>query len=252
MTSRRCGLRHAGRRIDLSVVIPALNAASALPATLAGLTPLAGAGLAVEVVVVDGGSGDATVAAASAGGARVVTAPRGRGRQLAAGAAAAAGRFLLFLHADTRLDARALGEIPAFLGDPEAGGRAGYFRFALDDDAPAARRLERWVARRCRWFVLPYGDQGLLINRTLYHDTGGFRPLPLMEDVELVRRLGRGRLVLLAGAAITSAERFRRNGYLRQSTRNLACLALYLLGVPTGPLARFYGSTRPPQPSVSA
>ncbi len=229
----------------LTVVIPTLNAAVMLPATLACLAPLAGhhpsTGIDMEILVVDGGSGDDTVAVARAGGARVISAPRGRGSQLAAGADAATGRALLFLHADTRLDTQALLAIPAFLTDPRTDGRAGYFRLGLDDDAPAARRLERWVAHRCRWFALPYGDQGLLLSRSLYRGVGGFRRWPLMEDVDLVRRLGRTRLMALDGTAITSADRFRRAGYLRRSLRNLVCLTLYRLGVPAERIARFYG-----------
>jgi rSAM/selenodomain-associated transferase 2 len=208
----------------LSVVIPALNAAGTLPATLAAL----GAAPA-EVVVVDGGSADATAPLAAEGGARVVQAPRGRGGQIAAGIAAAAGPWLLVVHADTRLAPGWAEAARAALREP---GRAWYFRFALDDDSPAARRLERAVAWRCRALALPYGDQGLLIHRSLLEEVGGMKPLPLMEDVELIRRIGRARLGALPAAAVTGAERWRREGYLRRSARNLTCLSLWFLGVP--------------------
>jgi len=88
---------------------------------------------------------------------------------------------------------------------------------------------------------VPYGDQGLLMPKSLYEEIGGYRPLPLMEDVDIVRRLGRRRLHLLRAKAFTSAERFRREGYLRRSARNLLCLALYSLGVPAPVLQRLYG-----------
>jgi hypothetical protein len=101
--------------------------------------------------------------------------------------------------------------------------------------------LERLVALRCTALRLPYGDQGLLIPRRLYAEIGGYRPLPLMEDVDLVRRLGRRRIVMLRARAITSAERFRREGYVRRSAKNLACLTLYTLRVPTHVISRFYG-----------
>jgi rSAM/selenodomain-associated transferase 2 len=218
----------------LSIVIPALNAAPALPATLACL----GAGPADEIIVADGGSSDGTVALARAHGAAVVAAPRGRGLQLAAGAAAARGDWLLFVHADTVLAPGWPTPVAAFMaGSPE---RAGYFRFVLDDDSAAARRLARVVAWRCRVLGLPYGDQALLIARRLYDAVGGFRPLPLMEDVDLVRRLGRRRLVALDHAAITSAARYRRGGYRRRSARNLLCLGLYFLGLPPRALVRLY------------
>ncbi|MBC4014337.1 TIGR04283 family arsenosugar biosynthesis glycosyltransferase [Siccirubricoccus deserti] len=224
------------REQSLSIVVPTLDASACLPATFAALAE-AGA----ELVVVDGGSSDDTAAVARAAGARVVVAPRGRGIQLAAGATAAAGDWLLFLHADTRPEPGWATVVRGFIAAPGSTGRAGYFRFALDDTASEARRLERAVAWRCRVLALPYGDQGLLISRTLYDATGGFRPLPLMEDVDLVRRLGRQRLVALPAAAVTSAERWRRDGWRRRSARNLLCLSLWFLGVPPRLIRKVYG-----------
>jgi len=218
--------------LDLTVIIPALNAARSLPATLAGL------GGAADVVVVDGGSGDGTPDIAARHGARVIAAPRGRGAQLAAGVAAAQHAWLLLLHADTRFgsgwEAAVRAHVAAF---PD---RAGYFRFALDCSDPHARRLERLVAWRCRVFALPYGDQGLLIHHDLLQQVGGIRPLPLMEDVDLVHRLGRGRLRALDAPAVTSAERWLRDGWLRRSARNLVCLTLWFAGVPPRHIARLY------------
>lgn len=106
--------------------------------------------------------------------------------------------------------------------------------------APAARRLEAAVRWRCRLLALPYGDQGLLLPAALYRALGGFRELPLMEDVDLARRLGRHRLVALAVDAVTSAARYRRDGYVARPLRNLCCLALYFLGVPPLLLQRLY------------
>jgi GT2 family glycosyltransferase len=167
----------------------------------------------------------------------VIEAPRGRGGQIAAGIAAARGPWLLLLHADTRLAPGWDGDAAAAMHDTA---RAWFFRFALDDEAPAARRLERAVAWRCRVLALPYGDQGLLVHRDLLAAVGGMRPLPLMEDVDLVRRIGRARLGALDSAAVTSAARWRRDGYLRRSARNLACLSLWFLGVPPARIARLY------------
>jgi len=209
-----------------------------LAATLAILRV---ASIVGEVIVADGGSSDETADCAHSAGARVIVTPRGRGSQLAAGAAAAAGDWLLFLHADCRLEPGWEDAAGAFIAAPKAQSRAGYFDLALDDEAPAARRLERIVAWRCRVLALPYGDQGLLIARALYDAVGGFRPLPLMEDVDLVRRLGRRRLARIGARCLASARRYRRDGYLRRPLRNLLCLSLYFARVPPERIARLYG-----------
>ena len=221
----------------LSIVIPTLDAGDTLAATLAAL---GGAAFETETVVADGGSGDATRAIAEAAGARLVAAPRGRGVQLAAGAAEATGEWLLFVHADTVPSAGWAMAAEAFMADPANARRAAHFRFALDDAAPAARRLERLVGWRCRVLGLPYGDQGLLMSRALYDEVGGFRPWPLMEDVDMARRIGRRRLVALEVAAVTSAAAYRREGYGRRPLRNLACLGLYYLGVAPRLIERLY------------
>jgi rSAM/selenodomain-associated transferase 2 len=222
----------------LSVVIPTLDAAAVLAQALAALHP---SPIVREIVVADGGSRDETLAVAHAGGCRVVTASRGRGTQLIAGAAAAVGDWLLFLHADCRLPRGWDAAVDVFVMAEGACGRAGYFDLGLDDPVPAARRLERLVAWRCRNLALPYGDQGLLISRTLYDAVGGFAPIPLMEDVDLARRLGRRRLARLGMPCLASASRYNSGGYWRRPARNLFCLALYFAGVAPARIARLYG-----------
>jgi rSAM/selenodomain-associated transferase 2 len=225
----------------LSVIVPTLNAGERLYDCLVALRSGVGSGLIEEIIVVDGGSDDDTVRIAKRGGARVERSAAGRGRQLGHGALRAVGDWFLFLHADTVLAPDWLFAVEQFVEEAGNIRRAGYFRFRLDDDNPAARRLERIVAWRSRTLGLPYGDQGLLLSRPLYADVGGFRPLPLMEDVDLVRRVGKKRLVALGVDAVTSAARYRRHGYLARSLRNLSCLGLYFLGVPPGALVRLYG-----------
>jgi rSAM/selenodomain-associated transferase 2 len=235
---------HPPGTAPLDIVIPALDAAPHLAATLASLAPGRARGLVREIMVVDGGSADGTRAIAAAAGAQVLASAAGRGRQLRAGGAAAQAPWLLFLHADTRLGAGWAEKVAGFIGTaPARGEAAAVFRLRLDDTAIGARALERMVIWRTRALGLPYGDQGLLISRALYRKVGGFAELPLMEDVDLVRRLGRRRLTLLRGEATTSAERYRKAGYLARSLMNLAILLLYHCGVPPERLARLYGSS---------
>ncbi len=248
----------------LSIVIPALEAAADLGAVLeaiengalrgaagtnravAGAHRVAESGgdevgrLEVEVIVADGGSTDATAGIAERHGARLVSAPRGRGRQLAAGAAAARGEWFLFLHSDTRLGPGWMAAVARFVENAGNVERAAAFSFALADATAQARRIERLVAWRCRALGLPYGDQGLLISRAFYVSLGGFKPMELMEDVDIIRRIGRARLRYLDVPAVTSAARYRKGGYVLRPVRNLLCLGLYFAGVPPRLIARLY------------
>jgi rSAM/selenodomain-associated transferase 2 len=226
----------------LSIVIPTLNAERTLPRALAPLVEGVVRGLVREVIFADGGSTDLTPAIAEETGARLLRAPRGRGSQLRAGGAAARGPWLLFLHADTVLAASWADEAGGFVtrhGDLAECAAA--FRFALDVDSPAARRLEQLVALRCALLRLPYGDQGLLIPKRFYDRLGGFSPMPLMEDVDLVQRIGRRRIVMLRTIASTHAGRYVAQGYVMRPLRNLSLLTLYFLGVSPRLLARLYG-----------
>lgn len=226
----------------ISVVIPTLDAAGNLAETLSSLVPAAADGLVREVIVSDGGSRDETLAIADAMGCQILVGEAGRGGQLAAGAGRARGPWLLFLHADTVLLEGWEREVSAFIErvDRSEHDLAAAFAFALDSFAWQARLLEKLVALRCFLFALPYGDQGLLIKLNHYRRLGGFSALPLMEDVEFVRRLGRRDLRHLRSKALTSAARYEKDGYFRRSLRNLSCLALYALGAPVRNLARRY------------
>jgi rSAM/selenodomain-associated transferase 2 len=227
----------------ISVVVPTLDAEAGLGQTLAALVPAAVSGLVRQVIVVDGGSSDRTLAITEEAGCTVLTVDGGRGAQLGAGAAAAAQPWLLFLHADTVLESEWERAAATFIEQVESGAlseKAAAFRFALDDTGLAPRLLERLVALRCSALALPYGDQGLLISRRLYEAVGGYPAIPLMEDVALVRKLGRRRLRVLPPRARTSAARYRRDGYLARPLRNLSCLILYYLGVSPMTLVRVY------------
>ncbi len=213
----------------LSIVIPTLNAADRLGPLLARLTDGVVEGLVREVVLTDGGSEDAVADLAEAVGARLVTGPKGRGGQLARGARAATGAWLLFLHADTLPPPDWVAQARRHI--ETAPDRAGVFRLSYDDPSAAARFVAGWANLRTRLFALPFGDQGLLISRAVYDAVGGYPEIPLMEDVAIVEALGRRRLRLLPGAVATSAERYRRDGWFRRGLRNWRCLAAYKAGV---------------------
>lgn len=227
----------------ISVVVPTLNAERHLAAGLSALVHAAVEGLVREVVVVDGGSSDRTTEIVDQAGATLVKSTCGRGTQLALGAEHTRLPWILFLHADTVLEPGWEREAAAFIEAVDTGRRraaAAVFRFALDEPGFKARLVEWGVSVRCALLRLPYGDQGLLIPRRLYGQLGGYRQIPLMEDVDLIRRLGRSRTVMLRSRAITSATRYRRDGYLRRILRNLSCLTLYYLRVPAHTIARLY------------
>jgi rSAM/selenodomain-associated transferase 2 len=228
----------------ISVVIPTFNAQATLGPTLAALVPAVVDGIVQEAIIVDGGSTDDTEIIAESAGTRFIEAARGRGSQLRAGAAQARGDWLLFLHADTVLEPSWADEAELFMQQVANGRRsdaAAAFRFTLDDDGLKPRLMERLVGLRCLLFALPYGDQGLLISRKLYRELGGFSPVPLMEDVDFVRRLKRQQRVMLRSRAVTSGARYRDEGYVARSLRNLCCLTLYYLRVPPKVLTRLYG-----------
>jgi len=221
----------------LSIVIPTLNDAHRIETMLERLSDN---DLSCEIIVADGGSEDGTAELASRRGVRVIRGPRGRGSQLSVGAAQATGNWLLFLHADTRPGPGWTTVVRRFMENPDNRFRAAYFTFALDDPSADARRLERLVAWRCRKFGLPYGDQGFLISHDFYDRLGGYKTIPLMEDVDLVAKINTHRLEQLPVSAITSAEKFQRDGYLLRSARNLLCLALFLVGVPANYIVPLY------------
>lgn len=226
-------------RAPISVIIPTLNAEAGLPRCLGALGEALEAGLIRELIVTDGGSADATLSIASAAGAEIVTGPPSRGGQARRGAEAAQGTWLLFLHADTMLAPgwadTALGFLPT--------GAAGYFKLVFATRHPMGRVVSGWANLRSRVFGLPYGDQGLLIRRDVYDAAGGYPDIPLMEDVALARAL-RGKLTALDATAITSADRYERDGWLRRGGRNLLTLGRYVAGTSPEDLARAYNRSR--------
>ncbi|WP_193140481.1 TIGR04283 family arsenosugar biosynthesis glycosyltransferase [Meridianimarinicoccus sp. MJW13] len=228
-------------RAPISVVIPTLNAADQLPDTLRHLMPGLGEGLIRELVITDGGSTDATQRLAAEAGTIWLDGPAGRGGQLRRGVAAASGDWLLVLHADTHLGDGWTQAVVAHLEScPD---KAGYFQLGFRARGLAPRLVAGAANLRARLCDMPFGDQGLLISRALYQRVGGYPDIPLMEDVALARAL-KGHLRPLPAVALTGAERYRENGWIGQSVRNLWRRARFRHGADPADLARGYDPGR--------
>jgi rSAM/selenodomain-associated transferase 2 len=219
----------------VSVIVPVLADRDAIRQLIPHIPP----DLRVEIIVAEAGSGPGPEPLSQGRpDITVIHTPPGRGGQMNAAAGLARGEWLLFLHADSRLPTGWLDLFQSTYVQEVVGG---WFQFALDDRAWQARLIERGVALRVRLFRLPYGDQGLFVRRHTFAALGGYREIALMEDVEFVRRLvAAGRVVELPHALITSARRWRRDGWFCRSARNLTLLSLYFCGVPPRVLARWY------------
>lgn len=222
----------------ISVIIPTLNAAPVIGPTLVSLSPAILDPILTEVIISDGGSDDEIAEIAEATGAAFITGAASRGGQLAAGAEAARGEWLLFLHADTSLSDDWVEAARRHIGS--GAGSAGWFRLEFDAPGFAPRFVAGWANLRSRWMALPYGDQGLLIHRGLYRAVGGYPDIPLMEDVALAHSLGRRRLSELNAVARTGADRYVQGGWVRRGVRNLLTLTRYFLGTSPETLAASY------------
>lgn len=218
---------HRCATLDISIIIPTLNEEEYLPATLERAISTG----AREIIVVDGGSADHTLAVAREAGVRTIRTGASRGGQLNAGAAVARSPLLLFLHADTLLPEDAGSSVVKTLEDPRI--IAGAFRLQIDADGRAYRMIERCVALRSRWRGLPFGDQAIFMRSRDYHALGGLPDIPVMEDVVFMRRVRRrGKVVLLDDPVITSARRWHRRGVIRTTLDNQVCIIGYAVGIP--------------------
>lgn len=223
----------------LSVIIPTLNEAAHIDRVLEDVSR----GEAIEVIVVDGGSTDTTVAQASARGARIYQSPPGRARQMNQGAAMARGALFFFLHADSRLPPGFDRVIRRELDTPTVA--AGAFSLGIDADYKKIRIVEYGANLRSHYLGLPYGDQGMYIQAALFHQCGGFPELPIMEDFAMMQRLRKtGRIVTAPERIYTSSRRWRHMGVLRTTLINQAIITGYLLGIPAARLARWYRRSR--------
>lgn len=229
--------------MHLSIVVPVLNEAEQLPGLMTHLAHLQSAArVRPEVLFVDGGSTDGSRELLRGGSDRWITARRGRCHQLNAGAAAATGDCLVFLHADTRLPDNA---VDAIREAAEAGAAGGFLRLRLDAPGLLCRLIGALINLRSRLTRLSTGDQVQWLRRDVFEQVGGFAPIPLFEDLDLSRRLRRaGHVAAVPVAALTSARRWRQRGVWRTVVQMWALRLAYWLGVPAARLAPHYEEVR--------
>jgi rSAM/selenodomain-associated transferase 2 len=218
----------------ISVIIPALDEEKCIGRCLTAVRrELPGA----EIVVVDGGSSDGTARVSMSHGARVISGPRGRGSQCRAGSEAAIGEWMIFLHADARLEPGCGDALNRAIDDPTF--EAGTFR--LDYQRPEwLYRITSWTSRFDS-ALTSYGDQGIVVHRELYQRVGGMPSIPLFEDVQVLDRLRRRtRIRKLTGTIVPSIRRYQANGLIKQLAFNMFLLLLYRIGVSPVRLASWY------------
>ena len=219
----------------ISVIIPVLNEAAAIETTVSRVKQAIG----VEVIVVDGGSEDATVGLVEALGIKLIPSSPGRAIQMNVGAAAAKGDILLFLHGDSYLPPGYEDLVRFALTKPQT--IAGAFQLRIDADKFSVRLVEKFVNLRSRFLGMPYGDQAIFLKATVFEEVGGFPPLPIMEDFELMRRLRRlGKISIVPAKVITSGRRWLKLGVVKTTLINQVVIVGYFLGISPRKLRNWY------------
>ena len=221
--------------MKISVIIPTLNEALILNQTLTEIhrhSP-------DEVIITDGGSTDGTLEIAETFGVRIVQGPPGRALQMNAGAKTATGDVLLFLHADSRVDAKSYQKMMAVLQQENPLG--GAFGLAIESEKPSLKLISLLATLRSKYLNLVYGDQAIFVKTDVFREMGGFSSIPICEDLDFFRRLKKkGPVVLLEEKAVTSARRWRTEGVFLTTFRNMLIAGLFLLGFPPRVLSKWY------------
>lgn len=222
-----------------SVIVPAFHEADRINDLIEHLIRL-DSEKNLQVIVVDGCAEQDTLGAVHDNRVIKISSEKGRARQMNAGASVATGDVLIFLHADTELPSRALGRISSFIDRKEC--VAGAFDLGIKSEKLVFRVIAAMSSFRSRWSRVPFGDQAVFIRREYFHKIGGYRQIPLMEDVELMRRIRKsgGKIWIIPDRVMTSPRRWEKEGVIFCTLRNWTLRTLYLLGVSPEKLARFY------------
>lgn len=229
-------------KIPFSVIVPVLHESHSINHLIDHLCRLEAHHQGCEIIVADGSPEGDTIEAVRSDQVVTITAETGRARQMNAGAIVAHGEVLIFLHVDTELPDDAFAKIGSVMKQTEYVG--GAFELGIQSVKRVYRVLEYWVATRCRLTRIPYGDQAIFIKRDYFNKIGGYREIPLMEDVELMRRIKKrgDTIYIIPDQVMTSPRRWEEEGFIYVNMRNTASLILYYLGVSPAKLARFYKS----------
>jgi rSAM/selenodomain-associated transferase 2 len=222
-----------------SIIIPVIHEEGFINATIDHLETL-DASASMEIIVVDGDGSGKTIGAIRNGNVRTAVGEKGRGNQMNRGAAMAEGDIVVFLHADTRLPTDAFALMEGALRDP--GCRAGAFDLSIDSGRPIYRLIARTASFRSRLTRIPYGDQAHFFRRVYFNEIDGFANIPLMEDVEIMRRIKQrgGRIAIINRCVTASARRWEKEGILLCTLRNWLLICLYFSGVSPERLSKFY------------
>lgn len=222
-----------------SIIVPVLNEQDRINSFIDSIKSQDNKGN-LEVIIVDGDPQCRTVDAITDSSVIHLNSPKGRGCQMNAGAAVANGEILLFLHADTRLPDNALGKISLELQNTDYVG--GAFDLKIDSDRLFLRYISVRASLRSRWNRIPYGDQAIFIRKKYFDQLGGYKEIPLMEDVDLMRRIKKDgkQIIILRDKVITSARRWENDGMLYTTMRNQILVRLFYLGISPHKLAKYY------------
>ena len=230
------------KRTKFSIVIPVLHESDRINSLIENIEGLTGDG-SHEVIVVDGSPTKDTIWAIDNENIIKLVSLKGRARQMNAGAAVAKGEILIFLHADTELPRNALRGINSAMAQGQYVG--GAFELGIVSHKIKFKMLARWASLRCRLTGIPYGDQAIFIKRDYFKSLGGYKDIPLMEDVELMRRIKRrgGKICIVPEQVKTSPRRWEEEGFIYVNARNAFLFTSYIFGVSPEKLASFYKDT---------